>query len=456
MGLSSRKKVLYALGQFGLVLCSYGVGTFFVSFFVNRSFSDVAVFPAYIDPRYLFGYFTITGLIIALSRLVDAVIGLAVGHASDSSSMKRGRRTGFMVAAAPPMAILSVLVFIPPVNGPSAVNAVLLLVCTVLFYFFLSLYATPYLALLSECGSSQHDRMKISTLMACATAVAALLGDRIVFFVDRIGALTGASPVMSFRIVISVYALVALVCMIAPGLFIDEKKYTSAEPVSGTLSDSISAVFRDACFRPYLVADICYRIASAFAIAGFSYYVTVLLGLPRSFTVFFLLFIFFANLALYVPVCMIVRRIGKRKMLFAAFLMLMVFMTASIFAGNYPMPSVIQGAILSILVAIPVAAFTVVPNAIVADFAVAAEKKTGIQRAGMYFGVHSLVVKSGQMFSALLFPLIMAIGSGPEAMAGRIGLRLTLLIAAFFSLVGFFALFGYREKEVSVLLDKKD
>ena len=456
MGLSSRKKVLYALGQFGLVLCAYGVGKFFAAFFVTRSFSDTPVFPEYVYQGYLFGFFTIMGLIIALTRLVDAAAGVLAGHASDRTHMKRGRRTGFMLVSAAPLALFSVLVFIPPAEGTSILNAVVVLATTALFYVFLSLYTTPYLALMSECGNSTNDRIKISTLMAVATACAALLGDRIVYFVERLGALTGAPPVLAFRLVLIVYALVSFLCMIAPALFIDERRYAKSEPVTGSLSASFTSVLKDTCFKNYLVADIMYRIASAFAIAGFSYYVTVLLGLPNSFIVFFLLFIFFANIAFYVPISLLVQRIGKRRMLFAAFLMLMIFLSASIFAGTYPVPSVIQGAILSILVAIPIAIFTVVPNAIVADLAVAAEKKTGVQRAGMYFGVHSLVLKLGQMFSLVLFPVVMSIGSRRHNGAGIAGLRTTLLLAAVFSLVGFFALFGYREKEVSSLLEKKD
>jgi GPH family glycoside/pentoside/hexuronide:cation symporter len=136
--------------------------------------------------------------------------------------------------------------------------------------------------------------------------------------------------------------------------------------------------------------------------------------------------------------------------------MLIVFLTLSSFAGSYPVPSAIQGAVLSILIAIPLAVFTVVPNAIVADFAVAAEKKTGAQRSGMYFGVHSLVMKSGQLFATLLFPLVMSVGSLSSHGATRVGLRATLILSAIFSFIGFCALFGYREKEVAALLDKKD
>lgn len=456
MGLSARKKGLYALGQFGTVLGAYGVGTFFASFYVNRGLSDAVTFPEYISQNYLFGLFTVTGLVIALSRLVDAVAGIFTGHYSDRSGMKRGRRTGFMAIAALPVALFSILVFFPPLSRPSAANAVVVLVCMIVFYVFLALYTVPYLSLLSEFGSSARDRVKMSTYMACATAIATLLGDRLSWFSEWFSLAFGTSPLVSFRVALSLAAFVSFLCMLAPALFVNEKRYSSAVPVPGTLRESVDAVVKDLSFRPYLVADIMYRIGSAFAISGFSYYVTVLLGLPRSFIGFFVLFIFFGNLAFYVPVCVLANSIGKKKTLSIAFLLLIVFLTLASFAGSFPVPSAIQGAVLSILIAIPLAVFTVVPNAIVADFAVAAERRTGAQRAGMYFGVYSLVMKSGQLFATLLFPLVMSVGSLSRHGATRVGLRTTLILSAVFSFIGFCALFGYREKEVAALLEKKD
>ncbi len=455
MVLSTQKKFLYAFGQFGLVLCAYGVGNFFVSFYVSRGFSGSVVFPTFLDQGYLFGFFTVTGLIIALAKLVDAAMGLFSGYGSDRSRVKRGRRTGFMALAALPTALFSVLVFVPPVIGSSPVNAVFVLVVTILFYVFLSLYTIPYLALLSGCSNSSGDRLKITMMMAFATAIASLFGDRLSFVVDWIFSFGRLSHLSSFRLALLSYAVVSLVCMLIPSILIGERKYSEEEPDPGTFSVSFGAVVRDNRFRPYLLADMLYRIASAFAIAGFTFYVTVLLDLPMSFTVYYLLLIFFANIAFYAPVAALAQRAGKRAMLFAAFLMLIVFLTLSIFAGQYPLPSVIQGAILSLLIAIPLSIFTVIPNAIVADFAVAAEKKTGAHRAGMYFGVHSLVMKMGQLFSTLLFPSVMAIGTGNYAKPSQTGLRVTLILAAAFSLVGFFALFGYREREVSALLERK-
>lgn len=455
MALSAGKKLMYSLGQFGLVLSSYGVLKLFSVFYVTQKDSP---YPVFIWQGYLFGLFTVAGLIIALGRLFDAGAGVLLGWASDRNLMKKGRRTGFMSAAALPLAFFSVLVFFPPTAESYVFNTISVLIVSVLFFFFLSLYTAPYLALLSEIGSGTRDRTQLSTLMACATAFASLSGNFAFSSLDPIMSLTGFTRAGAFRLVAACFGVVSAVCLALPAFLIKEKAFSDAEPVQDSLGESFRIVLKDSYFRHYLIADAMYRIAAAFTITGFSYYVTVLLGLPGSLISFYMLLIFFANLALYIPVCVLTCIVGKRKMLFSAFLMLMVFLVAASFAGRYPFESHAQGIFLSLLVSLPIAIFTVVPNALIADLAVANRRKTDQLRGGMYFGVHSIVSKAGQLVAALLFPTIVSIDStrvsGSQG-SGMTGIRLTLIIAAVISFVGFLFLFGYREKEVTVLLEKE-
>ncbi len=456
MNLSFGKKCVYALGQFGLVLSAYGAGKLFVSFFVDAGITRSGEFPLYIDSRYYFGFFTVIGLIVALNRLVDVAGGLLSGWLSDRNGMAKGRRTGFMLAAALPLAIFSVLAFFPPVGEVSPANAVFVLVCMVCFFTALAFYTTPYLALISEFGKTPRQRMHLSTLNAFASAFAYLLGNRITFFMNSFEADLGLSPVAAFRLVIALYGLVAVVSLAIPPLLIDERRYSQSEPVRDGFGNSISIVLRDSYFRSYLVSDLMYRIAAAFIMTGFTFYVTLLLGQKPDTVALYLLIIFFVNLALYFPISVVVEHLGKRRVLSAAFLMFMLFLAFSAFAGRYPLDPFAQGLILCVLVAIALSVFTVVPTALVADLAVASERKTGFQRGGTYFGVHSIVVKAGELIPAFLFPVVVMMGSAGKGMPGRAGLRLTLALAAVFSLVGFISLFGYREKEIASLFEREE
>ncbi len=443
-----RNKLVYASGQFGLVLCGYGIIRLFSSFFVARGVSGVRLFPDYIYQNDLFGFFTAAGLIVALSRLADTVAGVVAAWVSDRGALRTGRRTAMMRAAAVPLALFSALVFFPPSASNMALNTVIICLCTIAFFFAYSLYAIPYLALISELGVRARDRIQLSTLMAFATAFASLAGNRELAFMDTVSRMTGLSPLASFRLVIAGYALVSCGFLLLPALTLSDSIPPHSKPASEPPSRAVGAVLSDRLLRPYLIADFMYRLASAIVITGFLYYVTVLLGLPSGRSDYFLLMIFAVNVVLYYPVYLVAATYGKKRLLTGAFLALLVDIALLVPAGSYPLPASVQGWILALLFAFPLTVFSVVPYALIGDLAVACERKTGVLRGGMYFGLHAVVVRVSQMAVILLFPLFVS-GSSPSAL----GLRITLILAAAFALIGLFSVTAYREKEVSVLFE---
>lgn len=446
------KKIVYALGQFALVLCAYAAGKLFLSYYVSES---SPVFAPHIHRNALLGLFTVAGLAIALSRLTDAGVSLLSGWLSDRSCSPHGRRTIFMLGSAVPVAFASLLVFTPPSSNLS-INSIYVLLMLLVFYTLLSLYATPFLAMLPEIGKTRRERLFLSILLGIATATASLLGNRTFTLANMLADLTGVGLPNAFRLVIAGYALVSALFLLLPALLFKGAN-SGIVPVREPFIRSLSVVLGDAHFRSYLLADIMFRIASALVIAGFSWFVTVLLELDQRTANVLLLTVFFSNLVLFFPVYILVNRWGKRRMLFVSYLLFMAALVASVFAGMYPVDSLTQGMMLAFMLSVPYAVFTVLPNALVSDLVVAAERKTGEHRGGMYFAVHTLVVKLGAISAGLLFPLFTVFVHGAiHREPGSTGLRFVLVLAAVCSLIGFFALFGYHEKEVTAVLGEKN
>lgn len=114
----------------------------------------------------VFGVLTVLGLITFICRIFDAVTDPWIASLSDRSTNPKGRRIPFMKRAAIPFAIITVLVFFAPVEGVSGVNIAWVLCSLILFYLFMTMYCTPYNALISEFGKTQEDRMYISTAIS--------------------------------------------------------------------------------------------------------------------------------------------------------------------------------------------------------------------------------------------------------------------------------------------------
>ncbi|MFP4618902.1 MAG: MFS transporter, partial [Spirochaetaceae bacterium] len=109
------KKIIYALGQFGWSLASYGVANLLVYFYnpPTQNGGDTRMFPVFI------GAAAVIGVAGGISRLFDAITDPIIAGLSDRSESPLGRRRKFLLIGAVPFALLSVLVFVPPIQGPS-------------------------------------------------------------------------------------------------------------------------------------------------------------------------------------------------------------------------------------------------------------------------------------------------------------------------------------------------
>ena len=114
----------------------------------------------------IFGALTILACITGLGRVFDAVTDPLIGSLSDRCRSRDGRRIPFIRAAAIPFGITTVLTFWSPVNGESWGNAAFLFVMLMLFYLFMTMYCTPFNALIPELGTDQRTRMSISTTIS--------------------------------------------------------------------------------------------------------------------------------------------------------------------------------------------------------------------------------------------------------------------------------------------------
>ncbi len=448
------KKVIYALGQFGWTLCAFGVSKLLVSFYVPGADGTPVEFPVLIYQGYLFGFFTVIGLILAFTRIFDAAASLFSASLCDRNRLKRGRRTGMMTVAVIPFAVLSVAMFIPPTPADYRLNSIWLLIGISVFYLFMALYAIPYFALLPELGEDSRERTKISALQALFGGAGFLLGTGIWHYTEFLVEHTGLTAVTAFRLVLAGFACAGTLAMLMPVLFL-RLPDSSGEPVRERLPVSAIRVFADRNYRPFLVADCMYWLVNTIILTGFQYYSVYLLRLPENQVLLLGRIMILCSFLFYYPAYRLVRQWGKRRPLFIAFLLFTVLFSLAVFIGKYPGSPFLQAVFLVVFFSFPVALFSIVPNALVADMAVAAEIRSGIQRAAMYFGVRSLIMKTAQMVAVLMFPTLMLVGSrGAEA--GRVGLRLTLAVAALFSLAGFISLFWYREKEVRSVLDLRE
>ena len=104
---------IYACGQLGWSLASYGVSSLLPYFYMPpEEAGKAAIFPSFIPSTLFFGL-TFLGIIAFGGRLLDAFIDPFIANLSDKTTAKLGKRRTFMAIAAVPLAVFSYLIFAP-------------------------------------------------------------------------------------------------------------------------------------------------------------------------------------------------------------------------------------------------------------------------------------------------------------------------------------------------------
>jgi len=460
--LSKKQMIIFAIGQLGWSTLSGIIGAWLVTFYLPTS-DDITKNGAtqFIKPGLIIlGFLTILGLITALSRVFDAVTDPWIASLSDRSRNKRGRRIPFMQYAAVPLAIVTVLLFCAPVNAISGVNVAWISVFVVLFYLFMTMYCTPYNALISEFGKTQEDRMFISTAISLTFFAGTLLAYTPFVFAGVFRGF-GVNFSWSYRICFIVLAVIATVCMLLPTFLLNEKEFVETEPSNVNMFKSLAATFKNKDFRTFVGSDIMYWVGLTLFQTGLPFFVKVSMALDESLVMVFMGGMTVLSAVFYPFVSALVRKFGKKKLIIAGFFGLSFAYLITALIGVLPLPGMIFGVLICIIAAFPMALLGIIPQSVVADVAEAEGVVTGENREGMFFAARTFAMKFGQSVAMLAFTSLAIIGTtqnlnSNDITASVLGLRIVAIVAIAFCVAGALILMLYNEKKVMQTIAGKE
>ena len=451
--LTKKEMWIFAIGQLGWSILSGVINTWLVTFYLptQQSLNDGA--PFYIPTGLvIFGVLTVLGLITFICRIFDAVTDPWIASLSDRSRNPRGRRLPFMETAAIPFATVTILVFCAPVEEISTVNIVWILAFLVLFYLFMTMYCTPYNALISEFGKTQEDRMYISTAISLTFFFGTLIAYLPFVFAAPLRGLVGYA--WSYRIWFIVLAVLALICMLIPVARLKETDFVEAVPSDTHAFRSLGKTFKNQNFRRFVFSDIAYWIGLTLFQTGLPFFVKVSMELDESWTMIFMGAMTVLSACFYPIVSKLVAKFGKKKLVIAGFMGLALAYAITALIGVAPfLTGMLPGVLIVIIAAFPMALLGIIPQAIVADVAEEDGIVTGEKREGMFFAARTFAMKFGQSVAMLVFTSLAVIGAAQDTTSNDLtassqGLRIVAIVAVCFCLLGAVILMAYDEKKV--------
>ena len=167
--LNFRNSVLFALGAPGWQITATIVVSIGIYFYLPPEGAGLEV---QVSEEIFFGVLTAYGLARLIGGVIDSLADPLIGHLSDRSRSRLGRRKLFLILGIVPMVITPALLFFPPDDPGTQGVFIYLTVLLCLYYIFFTVYVAPYNALIPEIAQTEAERVELSRLKSSD------LGDR--------------------------------------------------------------------------------------------------------------------------------------------------------------------------------------------------------------------------------------------------------------------------------------
>ncbi len=430
---------IFALGQMGWAMLAGIISNWLVYFYQPSQESILAGQTLFIQQgNVLFRVITIIGLITFIGRIFDAFTDPLIANLSDRSKNPKGRRIPFMKKIAIPFSIVTTLVFFAPKNAISNINTFWLFITLMGFYLCMTIYCTPYNALIPVIGHDQKSRIAVST----AISLTFIVGTSLAYVAPVIWNILAQNVdrVTAMRITFGSLSVIACILMLIPTFFIDERKLKQVEPSSENAFQSLKLTFKNKDFRSFVYSDVLYFTALTIFQTGLPFFVVSLMGLQESHSATLFVLMTALSLLWYPFVNILAPKIGKKRMVMFAFLLFAIDYMLTAFSGIIGFGGLGWGVLIVAIASVSMAILGILPQAMVADVAQEDEINTKQNRNGMFFAARTFAFKLGQSFAMLIFTGFAA--------QGVMGYRLASISAAVLCVLACIALTRYNEQRI--------
>lgn len=444
--LTNGKIVALCMGDFSRGMINGIITTYLLTFFIPTNANTTL-------PQFFLSASLVMAVIRGIGTIVDAITDPWVANLTDNCKHKLGRRIPFMRWSAVPYGLCCLMIFFPPVNGTSYVNAVWVGVLLILYYLFSTLYNIPYSALQAEIVAEPKRRVFLYTI----NSLLYVISNALVFCTSMTkGMLMGAgiSEIWALRIPFIVCCTGGIITALVPAFAIREQDYIVQKPYSQPLGEALKAIFSYKNFTIITIGYLVMWVAFTFFNTAQVYYITNLLALPDIWVTIVTVISIGVGVCTYPLVNILARKIGKKPLLLGA-CVTYVLLYGAIY--NYELVIRLIGGpafaiLIGFVIAMPIAITNIIPASMFADLAQYDTIKTGKNRAGMFLAARNFANKLCQSIVVIACALLLGKGADGTGAATAEGVQSTALVACLFVAGALGIYFFYNDKEIAAAI----
>ena len=444
--LSNGKILALCMGDFARGMINGIVTTYLLTFFIPTNANTTL-------PQFFLNAALVMAVIRGIGTIVDAITDPWVANLTDNCKHKLGRRIPFMRWSALPYGLCCLMIFFPPVNGTSYVNAVWVGIMLVLYYLFSTLYNIPHSALQAEIVAEPKRRVFLYTM----NSLLYVISNALVFCSSMFkGMLMGAGipEIWALRIPFIVCCVGGGVAAMVPAFAIREQDYIVPKTYSQPLREALKAIFSYRNFTIITIGYLVMWVAFTFFNTAQVYYITNLLALPDMWVTIVTVISIGVGVLTYPLVNILARKIGKKPLLLGACITYVL-----LYFGIYNYQTVISlignkgfALVIGFCIAMPIAVTNIIPASMFADLAQYDSIKTGQNRAGMFLAARNFANKLCQSIVVIACSLLLGRGADGTGAATSQGIQSTALVACVFVGCALGIYFFYDDKEISAAI----
>ena len=418
-------KLLYASGSLGGNVISRSKDLWLIYFFAPPADADIPT----LVPRLTIG------ILMFVTRMIDALDDPLIGFWSDRTSSRWGRRIPFVVAATPFYAFFFFLLWTPPDNHETIRNAAYFFVILETFHLFSTLSGGPFESLLPEIAVTSRDRVGVVVWQVAFGAVGAGIGlvasgliiDSLGYW--QMGLIMGATALLSRYVALA-------------GAW----RHVRVEqpPVKIGLLQAFRTTFTNDQFLFFLPTFVLFNAGISMMTGMLPFFAKAVLQVEQEGRIVSALTataIGFLMIGL-VPMYRLAVRRGKAWAYSRAMLIAALYLPWLFFMGFVPgIGRVLQAFFFVAFIGIPMTAMNAFPNAIMADIIDYDELETGERREAMYYGAQATLEKMASALYPPVLALLLVAGSTAD---NPLGIRLVGPMAGLLCLAAYLCFRGYR------------
>ena len=340
----------------------------------------------------------LAGLVFGLGKIWDAISDPLMGHLSDRTKSRFGRRRVYFLVGILPIMLSFILLWLPMNFTTQGALFLYYSVAYIIFATVFTMVMIPYSALAAELSGDYVVRNRLSGSRLFFSGFSSLLAATIPKII--IDSSQGA-PSTGYVIMSVVFGILFALPWLITFFGTWEKDQVATQTVSRNFYREFLTIFRNKSFRIHILMYVFAYSAMDLLMALFTYYLTYYLRRPGLYSVAMgtLMVVQLAMIMVYVRIA---NRKGKRfayrmgMLIWLAGMLCTIALSPSSPVWMVALVCAVIGSGTSAAVFIP---YAILPNVIDVD-----ELMTANQRSGVYSGAMTLTRKLIQ--GALVMPLI--------------------------------------------------